>query len=54
MVAAHAWDVTGARHAGLRGVWIARDGIAYPEVGIEPEIRAATLLEASEALASKS
>lgn len=53
MVAAHAWDVTGARHAGLRSVWIARDEVAYPDVGIEPDIRAATLLEAAEALARK-
>jgi len=50
MVAAHAWDVTGAQHAGLRGVWIARGQDAYPQVGLRPELTAPTLLDAAVAV----
>lgn len=37
LVAAHAWDVTGAKHAGLRGAWINRHGTAFPATGIAPD-----------------
>ncbi|WP_217915738.1 haloacid dehalogenase type II [Miltoncostaea marina] len=30
MVAVHPWDIDGAVRAGLRTVWISRDGAAYP------------------------
>jgi 2-haloacid dehalogenase len=52
MVASHAWDVTGAQHAGLRGVWIRRGEAVYPEVGLQPEITAPTLLDAAGAIAA--
>jgi 2-haloacid dehalogenase len=30
LVAAHAWDVLGARQAGLQGVWVNREGGPWP------------------------
>lgn len=30
MVAVHPWDVDGARVAGMRGVWVSRDGAPWP------------------------
>ncbi|WP_205699233.1 HAD-IA family hydrolase [Conexibacter sp. SYSU D00693] len=45
-VAAHWWDVTGARRAGYRTAWVERgDGPLMPTVP-EPDVRAATVLEA--------
>lgn len=48
MVAAHAWDLAGARSAGLRTVWIARDPGGYPAVLPDPEISAPDLLAAAQ------
>src|SRR4051794_11946664 len=50
MVAAHAWDLAGARAAGLRTVWIARDRGGFPQVLPPPEIRATDLLAAAQAI----
>ena len=51
MVAAHAWDVAGALHAGLQGAWIAHDERAYPELGIKPAVTGETLMEVAAAIA---
>jgi 2-haloacid dehalogenase len=47
LVAAHAWDVWGARRAGLRAAWIDTDERAFPPVAPEPDVRAGDLLEAA-------
>ena len=46
LVAAHAWDVLGARAAGLRAIWVDRDERTWPLPGLEPGERAASLVEA--------
>src|SRR5215218_250772 len=51
-VAGHWWDVTGAKRAGLRTVWIARDEGALLTSAPEPDVRAADLKEAAEAIAA--
>lgn len=50
LVAAHAWDVTGAKHAGLRGAWISRAGAAYPATGIAPDVTGRSLSEVATSL----
>jgi FMN phosphatase YigB (HAD superfamily) len=47
---AHAWDVAGARAAGLRAIWVDREERHWPLAGVEPGERAPGLVEA-EALA---
>jgi 2-haloacid dehalogenase len=47
-VAAHWWDVAGAKHAGLRTAWIARRDRVLPNSVPEPDVRAADLAEAAE------
>jgi 2-haloacid dehalogenase len=37
LIAAHPWDVHGARRAGLRGAWLNREGLPYPEVFEDPD-----------------
>lgn len=37
LIAAHPWDVHGARRAGLRGGWLDREGVPYPEVFERPD-----------------
>jgi 2-haloacid dehalogenase len=37
LIAAHPWDVHGARRAGLRGAWLDREGVPYPEVFERPD-----------------
>jgi 2-haloacid dehalogenase len=37
LVAVHPWDIDGAHRAGMRTVWVNRDGRNYPEVFAEPE-----------------
>jgi 2-haloacid dehalogenase len=51
-VAGHWWDVTGAKRAGLRTAWIARDEGALIAGAPEPDVRAADLREAAEAIAA--
>jgi 2-haloacid dehalogenase len=40
LVAVHPWDVQGAIRAGLRGAWLDRAGVPYPEVFARPLARA--------------
>lgn len=47
-VAAHWWDVTGAKRAGLRTAWLAREEQELLGCTPEPDIRAADLAEAAE------
>jgi 2-haloacid dehalogenase len=39
LIAAHPWDIDGARRAGLRAGWVARSGGAYPPYFQPPDIR---------------
>ena len=51
-VAGHWWDVAGAKRGGMRTAWIARDeGVLLPSAP-EPDVRAADLREAAEAIAA--
>ena len=47
LVAAHAWDVAGAAHAGLRAVWVDRLEQPWPLPGKPHEPRATSLPEAA-------
>jgi 2-haloacid dehalogenase len=51
-VAGHWWDVAGAKRAGMRTAWIARDEGPLLATAPAPDIRAADLREAAEALAA--
>src|SRR3954466_3910724 len=51
-VAGHWWDVAGAKRQGLRTAWIARDEGAWLRSAPEPDVRAADLKEAAEAIAA--
>jgi 2-haloacid dehalogenase len=48
LVAAHAWDVAGARAAGYRGVWVDGEEQEWPLPVGEPGLRASTLVEAAQ------
>jgi 2-haloacid dehalogenase len=52
MVAAHWWDVAGAKRAGLRTGWVARRDIVLPEGVPEPDVRGRDLAEVADALAT--
>src|SRR3954452_17259414 len=52
LVAGHWWDVAGAKRAGLRTVWIARDEGALLSSAPEPDVGAADLKEVAEAIAA--
>jgi 2-haloacid dehalogenase len=52
MIAAHPWDVHGAKRAGLRGAWLDRHGDVYPEAFDAPDVAAGTLAEVADLLAS--
>lgn len=47
LVAAHAWDVVGARATGRRAVWVDRLGQGWPFPGTPPPERAPSLREAA-------
>ncbi len=47
MVAAHAWDVAGARRAGLRGAWVATSERVYQDAYPRPEVEAPDLAAAA-------
>jgi 2-haloacid dehalogenase len=49
-VAGHWWDIAGAKRAGMRTAWIARDEGALIATAPEPDVRAADLREAAEAI----
>jgi 2-haloacid dehalogenase len=40
LIAAHPWDVHGAKRAGLRGAWVDRRGTPYPDVFARPDATA--------------
>jgi 2-haloacid dehalogenase len=50
-VAAHWWDVAGAKRAGLRTGWVARRDLFLPESVPEPDVRGGNLVEVAEGLA---
>jgi 2-haloacid dehalogenase len=51
-VAGHWWDVAGAKRVGLRTAWVGRDEGALLESTPPPDVRAADLKEAAEAIAA--
>lgn len=51
-VAAHWWDVAGAKRAGLRTGWVARRDLFLPESVPEPDVRGRDLAEVAEGLAA--
>ena len=50
LVAAHGWDVQGARRAGLRAGYVARGGAPYPAAMEPPEVKGGSLVEVVERL----
>jgi 2-haloacid dehalogenase len=48
LIAAHAWDVAGALHAGCRAAFVARPGMVLYPLGPQPDIVGADLLEVAE------
>ena len=50
-VAAHWWDVAGAKHAGLRTGWVARRDIVLPGSVPEPDVSGRDLTEVCDGLA---
>jgi 2-haloacid dehalogenase len=51
LVAAHWWDVAGAKAAGLRTGWVARSDLVLPDEVPEPDVGGRDLLEVAEGLA---
>jgi 2-haloacid dehalogenase len=51
LVAAHWWDVSGAKSAGLRTGWIARRDLVLPDGLPEPDVGGRDLMEVAEGLA---
>ena len=51
LVAAHWWDVTGAKAAGLRTGWVARRDLVLPDGLPEPDVGGRDLAEVAEGLA---
>lgn len=45
LVAAHPWDIQGARRSGLIAGYVARDGVAFPAAMEAPDVRGVTLVE---------
>jgi 2-haloacid dehalogenase len=52
LVAAHAWDVSGAMRAGLRAAWVARKERWLVPTAPDPEIRARDLADAAHQIVS--
>ncbi|MCF6742961.1 haloacid dehalogenase [Blastococcus sp. KM273128] len=50
LVAAHGWDVLGARRAGLTGAWFPRSERVFPAVYVEPDVAGADLAGAVDGL----
>ncbi len=48
LVAAHAWDVSGALAAGAKGAFVARPGMVLSPIGLQPEIVGSDLAEVAE------
>jgi 2-haloacid dehalogenase len=53
LVAAHAWDVTGAVSAGCAAAFVARPGMVLDPVGKHPDVVGADLSEVAEAIIAK-
>lgn len=51
LIAAHPWDVHGAKRAGLRAGWVNRHGQPYPDVFAPPDVSAGDLPALARALA---
>jgi 2-haloacid dehalogenase len=49
-VASHAWDVRGARAAGLAGAYVNRAGVAYDDPRWPPSVEASSFVELAERL----
>jgi 2-haloacid dehalogenase len=45
MIAAHDWDIRGAMRAGMRGAFVARDGLAWNPLFEHPDVWGHGLLE---------
>ncbi|HWL87660.1 MAG TPA: HAD-IA family hydrolase, partial [Polyangiaceae bacterium] len=52
LIAAHPWDIAGARRAGLTTGFVARRGAHYPSVMDPPDVQGATLGEVADRLLS--
>jgi len=52
LVAAHWWDVAGAKAAGLRTGWVARSDLVLPDGIPEPDVGGRDLLEVAQGLAA--
>lgn len=52
MIAAHAWDVHGAKRAGFIGAWIKRQDKAYQSAMQPPDVQGESLPEVAERLAT--
>ncbi len=50
LIAAHAWDVHGAKQAGLCGAWIKRQDKAYQSAMLPPDVQGDSMIEVAEAL----
>ena len=50
LVAGHWWDVAGAKRAGLRTAWVGRDEVELLSTTPEPDVRAAGLVAAVDAI----
>ncbi|MGQ0545119.1 MAG: haloacid dehalogenase type II [Betaproteobacteria bacterium] len=50
LVAAHAWDVHGAKQAGLCGAWVARQDRAYQPAMSPPDVRGETMAQVADRL----
>jgi 2-haloacid dehalogenase len=50
LIAAHPWDVDGARRAGLASGWLNRSGAAYPEIFLPATVSGPDLVTVARAL----
>jgi FMN phosphatase YigB (HAD superfamily) len=50
LVAAHAWDIHGAGHAGLITAYVARSGAPFPATMRAPDVTGSSLAEAVDRL----
>lgn len=50
LVAAHPWDIHGAKRAGLMAAYVGRDGRGFPPIFASPDVTAPDLVSAVEAL----
>jgi 2-haloacid dehalogenase len=52
LIAAHGWDIAGAKRAGIQAAFISRPGKSLYPLAIEPEIIGSNLKEITESLLS--